>query len=218
LARRRSSLTPQYEFDPRLGSTGRYVNKGTGKIVKASTVLSAMETQISQSQAAVTNVSEQLAGGEIGLSEWQVAMRGQLTIIHTQTAALAKGGWASMAPADWGAVGQITAKQSFYLQRFAQQIQSGKQSLTNLAGKTSGQFLRRADLYAQAGNGTYHKMNDRIARQKGLSEERRILDSQANHCTCCEGEAARGWQPIGSLVEIGGCTCNQKCRCSKEYR
>ena len=217
MPRIKSTLTPQYEFDPRLGTTGRYVDKSTGRIVPRELVTDAMEMQISDSRQKINSLSRQLANGEISISEWQLAMRNNIRVIHSQAAALAKGGWAQMSQSDWGAVGPLSAKQYFYLQRFALQIEEGKQKLLNVQGEINGQFMRRADLYGQAGNATYHKMEDRTALQSGLTEEMRILDPLAVHCDCCIDQAGH-WEPIGTLIEIGGCTCSQKCRCDKEYR
>lgn len=215
--RRGSRLTPEYQFDSRLGGTGRYVEKSSGRIVSQAKVSEAMEAQITASRKVIGQTSTQLARGEISLAQWQTTMRDSMKTIHTQSAALAKGGWAQMSQADWGATGQISANQYHYLQRFAGQIESGKQQLLNVAGEPSGQFLQRADLYAQAGNSTYHKMNDRNAGQNGLTEEMRELDPQAKHCDCCLEQAGH-WEPLGTLTEIGGCTCSQRCRCRKVYR
>jgi hypothetical protein len=221
MARRRSSrLTPAYDFDPRLGSTGRYTDRRTGRIVSRDTIASAMETQIAQSQAAIKTISTSLAEGDISIAEWQVSMAREMKTIHTQSAALSKGGWDQMTQSDWGAVGRLTREQYAFLENFAIDIESGKQRLRNLAGEVNGNFLRRADLYAQAGVSTHSQMERRQAIQNGrATHERRVLDRRAKHCACCPAEAARSWQLIGnnSLLPIGACDCATNCRCHFEF-
>lgn len=215
--RRRSRLTPNIGFDPRLGATGRYVNLTTGRIVSAEFVANAHEVQIGVARQKVRAISEQLARQEITLADWQTQMAREIKTIHTQSAALAKGGWAQMTPSDWGAVGRITRDQYQFLENFAKDIFTGDQKLTNLAGQINGNFLRRSDLYAQAGAGTKSQMERREAGQRGLEFERRVLDERAQHCKCCPVQAGRGWQPLGTLVPIGGCDCSNNCRCHFEY-
>lgn len=212
------SKLKKYLFDPRLGSTGRYVDAATGRIVSQATVTDALEAQIDKSRQSINTICKSLANGNISLAKWQLSMRSELKTIHTISGALGKGGWAQMAPADWLAVARSSKEQYRYLQRFANEIADGKQKLFNLAGEVNGQFLRRADLYGQAGNNTYNAIRDRQAQVNGNTEERRILDPGADHCDCCVEQAALGWQPIGTLKPIGACTCLSRCRCEKEYR
>ncbi len=216
MARRRSTARVEYDFDPRLGSTGRYVDRDTGRVVSTDRVAAALETQISQAQDRMQNVSTQLAEGNINLAQWQTSMAQEMKVIHVNGAVLAKGGRDQMTQADWGAVGQLTKEQYAFLRNFASDIATGKQRLRNLAGEVNGQFLRRADLYAQAGAGTHSQMERRQARQNAeITHERRVLDPRAKHCACCPAQEAKGWRLIGNndLLPIGACDCATNCRC-----
>lgn len=215
--RRRSNLTPDIGFDPRLGSTGRYVNLSTGRIISNQAVANAHEIQIGVARQNVRGLSEQLARQEISLADWQTQMAREIKTIHTQSAALAKGGWGQMTQSDWGAVGRITRNQYEFLENFAREIAEGDQRLINLAGQINGNFLRRSDLYAQAGITTRSEMERREARQRNLEFERRVLDARAKHCPCCPEQAGRGWQPLGTLLPIGRCDCTTNCRCHFQF-
>ncbi len=215
--RRTSKLTQNIVFDPKLGSTGRYVDVGTGRFVSAATVQEAMEAQITVATQKMQTIAQSLANQEITIAEWQIATRREMKIIHTQAAALSKGGWAQMSQADWGAVGRVARNQYELLEKFAVDIETGKQKLRNLAGEVNGQFLRRVDLYAQAGNGTKEQMNRRTAEQNGRTHEMRVLDPAAQHCDCCLAESGKGWQPIGSLKPLGACDCRSRDRCHFEF-
>ena len=218
--RRRSKLTGDYLFDPRLGGTGRYVSAATGRIVSTNTVLSVMEGQIEQARGNIRGICEQLANEQINLAQWQTAMKDEMRSIHTKTAALSKGGWAQMSQADWGALGRISRDQYAFLENFAKEIYEGKQPIFNLAGEISGNFLRRADLYGQAGVTTYWEMEKRTAQGAGADYEARELDpAVVKHCDCCIDQAALGWRTIasGDIYPIGACTCTTNCRCRKKF-
>jgi len=175
-----------------------------------------MEDEITTSRNNIRQISERLAESEINIAQWQTEMRHEMKIIHTQTAALQKGGWDQMTQSDWGAVGQLTREQYQFLENFAIDIETGRQRLRNLAGEVNGQFLRRADLYAQAGAGTHSQMERRQARQNAeITHERRVLDPRAQHCACCPAQEAKGWRLIGNndLLKIGACDCSSNCRC-----
>jgi hypothetical protein len=218
LARRRESITaPNVGFDPRLGGTGRYVNLATGKIIKQPVELDALEAQIDKSRGNIERIGRQLANSEISLADWQLQTRTQMKLIHTQSAALAKGGWAQMSQADWGAVGRISRDEYMRLEKVAVSISKGDIKLRRLDGEINGQFLRISDQFGQAGYSTYEQIERRTANQNGLTEERRVLDPGAQHCDCCIGQADR-WVPVGTLKPIGACTCVHNCRCEFEFR
>lgn len=217
MARRRFSGTPDIAFDPRLGGTGRYVDRRTGRIVSQSFVDDALELQIQAAQKSINGISRQLANSEITLAEWQLAMRDQMKTIHTISGALSKGGWGNMSQADWGAVGRISRIQYAKLEDVAVKIFDGKIRLRNLSGDVNGTFLRIADLFGQGGIQTRSQMERRIAVQNGAELERRVLDARAQHCDCCIEQAGLGWQPVGTLEPIGNCTCDNNCRCHFEY-
>lgn len=214
---KRRTVTPRYLFDPRLGKTGRYVNAATGRLVSWNDVRGAMERRISGSRQRVNQIGRSLAVGDISLADWQTQMRDELKIIHTMAGAIGKGGWQNMTQADWGAVGQISREQYGYLQRFAIDIETGRQPITRPDGTPNGQFLRRADMYSQAGRGTQAQIERRTANQSGATEERRVRVA-SDSCETCISEAAKGWQPLGTLRRIGDTVCKTNDRCYFEYR
>lgn len=209
---------PEYRFDPRLGSTGRYVNSATGKIVGRATVQAAMEARIDAGKANLDKISRSLANGEISLAEWQTRVRDELKLLHTMAGAASRGGWDRMSPADWGRIGNISKGQYRKLQNFAVEIAEGKEKLLNLAGQPNGRFLQRTRMYANAAYGTMEEMNRRGAADRGMVEERRVREAE-NSCDDCIRYTAMGWQPIGTLPPIGvESVCLTNCRCGFEYR
>jgi hypothetical protein len=181
-----------------------------GRFVSNKAVIADLERMTSGARGEIYSLSTQLQAGEISLAEWQLGMRSQMKIIHNAQACIAKGGWAQMSQADWGAVGQMSKAQYAFLQNFAIQIESGQQPL-------NGTFLRRAQMYADAGRGTYWQMKRREAVGQGKAQERRIRFA-GDSCKTCIVQAALGWQRIGVLKRIGDSECRTNCRCQFEFR
>lgn len=196
-----------YRFNER---AYRYIDD-RGRFVSGATVRAELDKTLAASQKSMRTMSGQLQTGKISLADWQTGMMREIKNTHLTSAALAKGGWAQMTPADYGRVGAEVGKQYAYLDNFAQQIASGDQRL-------DGVFMRRADMYFEAGRGTYHEVERSEQGLRGMTEERSILDPTARHCDGCLAEERRGWVPIGNLVRIGARDCLTRCRCRIEYR
>lgn len=191
-------------------TAGRYVDLSTGRFVRFSDVRDALDVVMDASAIRMNNITQQLVDGNVSLAEWQSGMMEQIKIAHTAAGASARGGWAQMSQADWGATGRMIRSQYEKLQGFAEQIADGTQLL-------NGHALMRADLYADAPRGTFEEMRRRYERlSNGMQFERRIL-GEADHCDDCLDAADEGWQPIGTLPAIGDSVCLTRCHCTFEY-
>ena len=191
----------------------KYFSLDTGRFVSPSAVRDALESAIDQSALNMNAISQQLLSSEISLAQWQTGMMKNIKLAHTAAAASANGGWAQMTQSDWGFAGSLIKKQYENLERFAGQIESGKQAL-------NGQILSRADLYGQAPIGTYEAQRQRFEiLVNGVEEERRILEAtDGANCAGCLEQADLGWQPVGTLKNIGSQECLTNCRCTVEFR
>ena len=202
-----SELTPNYGWNE---NAGRYFNLTTGKFVSFIEVRDALEFNITVSKLKMTSLTEQLIAKSISLEQWQIGMMQNIKLAHTSAAAAARGGWAQMSQADWGAVGQQIRVQYDYLRNFANEIANGKQLL-------NGSALVRADLYGQAARGTFEEMRRRMEELvNGMDEEIRDL-GEADHCVDCLA-AAGHWAPIGTLPQIGDSVCIVNCHCRFRFR
>lgn len=203
-----AGITPQFSWSE---NSGRYRSAETGRYVTFEEVRKAIEVVGRRAQGSIQAMSESLRAGNLSLADWQSGMAREIKLLHLSNAAAARGGWAQMTKSDFGAVGAQLKKQYQYLNRFAAQIQSGQQAL-------DGRLIVRANLYAQAGRGTFEDMRRRTAEQlNDMDQERRIL-GVADHCQDCLDEAARGWQAIGTLRRIGDSVCKTNCHCHFVYR
>jgi hypothetical protein len=153
--------------------------------------------------------SLRLRDGEISLVEWRRAMREATKDTHVYSAAAARGGFARMAPDDYGRVGALIKKQYGFLEKFLDEINNG------LA--LDGHFVARSALYVQAARSTYERTNRHEQEEGGMNEEKNVLHP-AEHCGQCVRQTARGWVRIGALVPIGERTCLGNDRCTMRYR
>lgn len=204
---RQSRAFPEYGYNE---AAGRYTEPKSGRFVSRVAVRDALDAAIDNSSKQVRALTEQLRAGTVSLADWQLGMAREVKSAHLASAALAKGGWAEMSPADFGRVGPLVKEQYRFLAGFAADVASGKQRL-------DGTLPRRAEMYIQAGRGTYHVIEQREQRGRGMTEERNIL-YPGDSCEGCLAEEARGWVGIGELVPIGARICLTRCRCSINYR
>lgn len=191
-------------------ATNRYHDTATGRFVPAATVRAQVDTVVGDSAAHMRGLTEQLQAGKLTVAQWQTAMAASVKESHLSAAVAAKGGWAQMNQSDFGFVGSRIKDHYQKLGAFAEQIANGTQKL-------DGTALSRAELYGNAGRSTNREMERRMGRLSGDDEERRVL-GPADHCPDCLDAAAQGWQPVGTLPQIGDSACGANCRCYFDMR
>jgi hypothetical protein len=177
-----------------------------------------IENIVNSIKADMGSLTDQLIARQISLAEWQSGMMELIKDGNNLAGVAARGGWAQMSPADWGAVGNATREQYEYLRNFAEEIANGKQPL-------NGSARVRAQLYADAIETQYERFRRRNEQlYNGAEQERRVLDPQAESCQTrgdlegCIELSALGWQQIHSLPPIGHSPCIVRCRCHFIYR
>jgi hypothetical protein len=197
-----------FSFSP---ETGRYRDVATGRLIREEPIRRALDQVINAQAATVRQLTQSLIDGQIGLDVWQAQMMSSIKSVHIVGATLANGGWSQMDQSDWGWTGSARIRPQYaYLRDFAAQLANGKQPL-------NGSALARAELYAQAGRATHRAAQERLAKQRGMEREKSNLGA-ADHCSSCLTEAARGWQPVGSLIPVGARTCLSRCHCWFTYQ
>jgi hypothetical protein len=197
----------QYQYDPR---SRRYRNRVTGQYLPAKTVRSAIDQIIDAETVKMRSLAQQLVDGEIALSDWQMQSAALLKSLHVAMGLAATGGLEQTSASDLGYIASQIKKQYSYLNKFAQEIKSGDQVL-------DGTLVARAGLYTQAGRELYENVVGRAARNAGCTQEKSNLGA-ADHCSDCVSMAAKGWQPIGTLIPIGSRQCKGNCRCFMQHK
>lgn len=195
-----------FTFDP---TTGRY-RDDRGRLISEATVRRALDAVIDGQATTMRDLTQQLVDGTIALGLWQQQMMAAVKSVHLVGLAVAHGGWNQLDQSDFGWVGQRIREQYRFAVRFSVEISSGAQAL-------NGTAVARSAMYAQAARATHREALRRIAAQRAVGEERRVL-GQADHCKTCLAEARRGWQPFGTLRRIGDSECRVNCRCHFDFR
>lgn len=200
--------TGGYRWD---GDAARYRSKDTGRFVSENALRSDLDRFNSDIVGGnLQNITDRMLDGNITLSSWQKQIAAELKDAWGVNIRIGRGGASQMTQADYGRYGGRLAYEYNRLTRFAVEIEMG-----NL---TPGQIKARMQLYANATRVGYWDGKTAANQAAGFTEERRNLNP-AEHCGDCEGYAAQGWQPIGSLPEPGEASvCGRNCRCDKEYR
>lgn len=207
MASRRGNRIPPYRWN---AGAGRYVDVATGRFIPKQAEVRALDERIKAGIDQVQAVTAGMTRGVVTVAEWQTAVAVELRRMHTQAAALGRGGWQQMTPRDWGHVGRALRDEYAYLRGFAEALASGTLS--------EAQINARVSQYVNGIWSRYWRGETSAMQGAGMTEERRIL-TPAEHCKDCEGYAAQGWQPLGSLPEPGeGSVCGHNCRCIKVYR
>lgn len=202
-------LEERYRWASNAGSTGRYVNRATGRYVSELTVRADLDQYIANKATRFDALANQLRNREISLADWQLQMRNEMRTAHNAAAMVAKGGKAQMTQADWGRTGRELRSQYEYLDKWAADIASGKAPM-------DGRLAQRAKLYGNAARGTYEQERRAVAADKGNDEEMRILHAKES-CKGCIAIAGY-WAPIGTLPKIGSQECSSNDMCTFEYR
>jgi hypothetical protein len=191
-------------------ASGRFRDAASGRFVPEAAVRQAVDTVLDASTVRVRALSQRLLDGQTSLAEWQQAMANELRVVHVAVGIVAHGGQAEMSQSAYGFLGSEIKPQLSYLRNFAAQLASGAQPL-------DGRVLARAELYAQAGRGTFIAVQARDARLRGADEERWRLSS-SEHCGGCVDRAGQGWAPLGTLPGYGSQPCRSRCRCVQMTR
>ena len=201
-------LLPQYRYNP---ATGRYIN-AKGRFVPRKVIRGELDLILDGLTARMDLISQGLRNGSIGIGEWQIEMMSLIKTTHLTSGAYYAGGWHNMTQADFGLVGSQVRKEYGFLQKFAIQIENGKQPL-------DGTLARRARQYGQAGRKSFYEFADKDLKAQGFTQKRSRL-TPADHCEGCVREAGKSWVAIDdkNFVPIGLRDCRSNDRCFMEYR
>ena len=156
-------------------------------------------------------LAEGLKSGSLSLADWTEGMRELIRLSQETGILVANGGTQFATQADWQYMAQQIEKQYKYLDGFAKDVADDPAHWLN------GRLNNRMRLYQESAYSAYQNALRREAKLGGMDEERRVL-GVADHCKGCIEQASQGWQPIGTLDEIGAEECSQNCHCYFEYR
>ena len=193
---------PGYSWDDRLRN---YVSSDTGRMVKRGEVTDLLRDMTKASEERIGDFGRLAANGSISPRQFYEAMQQEIKLATNTNAALAKGGWAQMTQADWGANGYQLRQEYANLRNFANEIAAGNLS--------PAQIEARANLYANSTYSRYWEIRTEQERQAGMMQEKLVTMGDSRVCEECMAEAGRGLMPIGTFNP----PIHPGCRCDVEY-
>lgn len=192
---------------------GGHYWRTNGRRVAWSLIRGSLDRTILNSGASVQGLCDQLRSGAVSLENWQSQMAGLIRVTHLASAMAAAGGSGGMTPDLMQLTQQRIESQLEFLQNFASRIAGGM--------PLDGNICRVMLMYINAGRGTFHAVEAELLGAQGFIEYRNVLGATEDHCTgsgSCLEVSGQGWQPVGSLPEIGNRKCMSNCLCSWQYR
>jgi hypothetical protein len=160
--------------------------------------------------ALVRDITQQFVDGKINMAAWQISMESAIKTAYSDAAMMAYGGRNAMTAQLWGRVGAEVRNQYSFFRTFSLGVANGDVPI-------DGRMPSRAELYISGAYGFYENSKSLREQDAGATEERRIL-APGNNCDDCIAAAELGWQPIGTLPEIGDSACMANCHCEFEQR
>lgn len=142
--------------------------------------------------------------------------------IHLNNAALAAGGYSNLGPDERRAllrgISQVAPDGRdfglrFQMQRFErmmQQVRDGTQ-------KMDGTFVRRVQMYTDAGRQTFDVVNRVGQARDGFLECQNVTTAKES-CGECPALSARGFVPLPQMPPIGTRECLTNCKCYLRFR
>lgn len=199
-----------YAFDPK---SGRYRDTTTGRWLSRDAVIDMAGKSLAASANAADELAALVSSGALTPADFGLLARTEIKNEYITQYLLGIGGREQMTPSDWGTIGRMLRDQYHpYLDGFIQDIADGK--------LTEAQIQARFRMYIDSAHQAYEKAAQKTARKAGFTEERWILDAEAEHCDDCVAYAGQEWQPIGTFPDPGdgSTTCLTNCRCYKIFR
>jgi len=196
-----------FEWDAK---SSQYRSRVSGRFVSRDVIRSALDGALARAKREIDLTSAALQSGTINVAQWREAMATHIKSTHLYAAAVPRGGWAQLTPADFGRVGRAVRFQYERLNAFALEMAAGK--------PRDGSFRNRARMYGGASRTMYHE-SERVEMRdvQGMTHERNIR-THGDSCDGCVGESARGYVPLGKLIPIGRRDCLTNCLCRIRYR
>jgi hypothetical protein len=200
-------------FDNRVG---RYRYIKSGRFTSAANVRAGvLRVSVAQEQV-MASLTQSLIDGELTQRQWYLQMRKAMKDQYRSSWLASIGGQGNYTRSEVSKFGWAIRDQYKWLDHFFVQLQTGEQALNGFA-------IRRARMYARAGNGIYQNNLLRIAIEHGMRKGRRVLGENDNHChdstrPGCIELAKKGWISIWELTPIGSAACLSNDLCRYEFR
>ena len=173
---------------------------------------------VADTAARVSDLTRMMAAGDISIGAWQDEFAGVLKDTYLAAAALAVGGFARLTDEDLARVSADLRFAYTRLERFARFAEQRMHDADSV-----GRVLARSALYARYTNGLYQRFRTESHTRAVDEDGNRLFLFETNilgnaeHCSQCLEETAKGWVLIGTLVPVGNRICLANCKCRLSF-
>jgi hypothetical protein len=196
---------PRYRWSAR---RSEYVY-GNHKAVQYSTLRALVSQATSTSTDRLLAFYDKLERGNITVASFKLVAAQELKNMHGGLGAVAQGGVQQVSGKGWRTIEKALAYHLAYLNDLAGGIADG--SIT-LDAKARSRML----LYGASGYSTFENSRRAMMRDAGFDMEQRVRGREKS-CDVCKAQADLGFQPRGTLRDIGDSPCGNNCDCHFEF-
>lgn len=174
-----------------------------------------LNSYLDKRRAIMEGFAKKLQAGKLGVDEFELAMQREIRRVHLAASFVGQGGALNMTDQRMQLLDEAIQKQMQYLERFTNELKAKLKRNEPISMKD----VRRAGMYADSAYTTAQQSLRSFVQEEfgDESQERRVLGA-SEHCDGCVDEAAKGWQPVGTLTPIGGKECGNRCHCEFQFR
>lgn len=165
----------------------------------------------------LTAVGQAIAGLVVGaqtkavaLEDWQLQMADVVQFVHLAGAGAAVGGINALTVAD---VNQVETIRRFHLDKL-QELAVG---LNTGAILLDGRFLRRSQMYGDAGRGTFYDISESSFARRGFEMVRSIRSARDSCIECIDFDKREFFIGDPAYKKPGRRICLTSCLCYEEY-
>lgn len=174
---------------------------------------SSLERFIEAEKTKLRGMATDVQKGKMSLDEFSGRFRSEIKRVQLAGMVLGAGGAMNISFAHMEIMREQTKRQMGFFNAFMDDMESAIES-----GDFSNRLVARAAMYADSARTMQKQAERQFMANEGIDEERRVLGPDENHCPDCPAYAELGWQPIGTLPQIGDSQCGHNCKCTFEYR
>lgn len=127
----------------------RYRSTQTGRFIGQKVLDELRDAYIDKQKERIAGITDRLVDGDTNVQQWVLEMRKEIKTTYITEYSASRGGVKNVTQAEWGRAGQLLRKQYEYLDKFAQDIATGKLS--------PGQIDARAKLYIESASQIYER-------------------------------------------------------------
>lgn len=193
----------KYRYDIRVG---QYRSGTSGRFVSPSEIAIVVAESVERLSDTLSDCADNLVRDRLSVADFQLSVASELKNSFIQLSQLASGGGEIDK-----AVENSLGEQLDRLDKFGQAISRGELSVP--------QIKSRSRQYANSARVLFFQVEASSKARSGIKTGKRILDSQAKHCSDCLRYAGLGYVSLVDLISPGtNCECNTGCKCSVVYR